>query len=147
MNQQIHNRSHVTILSLLLATFVVRVLAQLVQFYSDVAWLPPFGAWAAGGLPYPILVGLQVIIIAIAVDAIGKLARDALPAQRKWAFFLVGTGAVYFIVMALRLVAGLTILAEVPWFAASLPAIFHLVLASFLLTIGHYHWAGSKKPG
>ncbi|NNE85585.1 MAG: hypothetical protein HKN28_16600 [Alphaproteobacteria bacterium] len=131
----------------MLAAFVLRVLAQLVQFYSDAAWLPPFSAWAAGGLPYPVLIGLQIIIIAVAVDAIRKLARGALPAQRKWAYFLFGAGAVYFIIMALRLVAGLTILSEVPWFAATLPAIFHLVLASFLLVIGHYHWSRSKKPG
>jgi hypothetical protein len=26
-----------------------------------------------------------------------------------------------------------------PWFAKSLPALFHLVLAGFVLTLGHYH--------
>jgi hypothetical protein len=145
MNQPIQNRAYVTVLSVLLAAFVLRVLAQLVQFYSNVPWLPPFSAWAAGGLPYPVLVGLQIFIIAIAVDAIRKLARGALPAQRKWAYFLLGAGAVYVVIMAIRLVAGLTILAEVPWFAAALPAVFHLVLASFLLAIGHYHWSGTKK--
>ncbi len=139
MTLQIHNRAHVTVLAVLLAVFVLRVLAQLVQFYSNVGWLPPFAAWAAGGLPYPVLVALQVVIIAVAVEAIRKLARGAVRPRRNWAFFLLGSGAIYFIAMAFRFAAGLTFLAGNSWFAASLPAAFHLVLAGFVLTLGHYH--------
>ena len=47
-------------------------------------------------------------------------------------------GGVYFTVMAFRLFAGLTLLTEHSWFAASLPALFHIVLATFILTLGHY---------
>ncbi len=131
------------VLSALLAAFLLRVLAQLMQFYSDVAWLPPFEAWAAGGLPYPLLVGLQIIIITVAVDVIRKLARNALSPQRKWAIFFFAAGGLYFIAMAARLVAGVTILADIPWFAASLPSAFHLVLAGFILTLGRYHWSNA----
>lgn len=136
---KIHNGAHVTVLALLLAAFVVRVLAQLLQFFSEIAWLPPFTAWAAGGLPYPLLVAIQVLIIAVALDVIRKLARGTLAAQRKWAIFLTGAGGFYFAAMAFRLAAGATFLADHAWFAASLPAIFHLVLAGFVLTLGHYH--------
>ena len=40
--------------------------------------------------------------------------------------------------MAFRLIAGRTFLADVSWFSKSIPAFFHVVLASYLLTLGHY---------
>ncbi len=141
MVDDIQNRPHVTVLSVLLTAFALRVLAQMMQAISDVPWLPPFEAWAAGGLPYAVLLIVQVIIVAAVVEVIRKLARGDVRPQRKWAVWLLGLGALYFIAMAFRLVAGLTFLADSPWFAASLPAIFHLVLAGIVLTLGHYHWA------
>jgi hypothetical protein len=92
-------------------------------------------------LPYPVLVAIQVIIVAAAVEVIRKLARGDLPPRHKWALWLLGSGAIYFIAMAFRLVAGLTFLADSAWFAASLPAFFHLVLTGIVLTLGHYHWS------
>ncbi len=141
MVREIHNRPYVAVLSVLLAAFVLRVLAQLMQAFSDVPWLPPFEAWAAGGLPYPVLIVFQVIIVAAVVEVTRKLARGDLPPRRKWAAWLLGLGAVYFAAMAFRLAAGLTFLVDNAWFAASLPAFFHLVLAGIVLTLGHYHWS------
>ncbi len=141
MVDDIQNRPHVTVLSVLLTAFALRVLAQMMQAISDVPWLPPFEAWAAGGLPYAVLLIVQVIIVAAVVEVIRKLARGDVQPQRKWAVWLLGLGALYFISMAFRLIAGLTVLADSPWFAASLPAVFHLVLAGIVLTLGHYHWA------
>ena len=138
-----HNRAHVAVLSVLLSAFMLRVLAQLIQAYSNVGWLPPFEAWAAGGLPYPVLVAMQVVIIAVAVEVIRKLARDDLRPRRIWAFWLLGLGGIYFATMAFRLAAGQTFLADNAWFAASLPAAFHLVLAGFVLILSHYHRSGT----
>jgi len=61
--------------------------------------------------------------------------------KRKWARWLLGLGAIYFAAMAFRLAAGLTFLADSAWFATTLPAIFHVVLAGFVLSLGHYHWS------
>ena len=151
---RIYNRAHVAVLVVLLAAFVLRVLAQLIQFFSEVDswavlrvlaqliqffsevdWLPSFAAWAAGGLPYPLLVGMQVFIIAIALNVIRKIAQNDLRPRRNWAFFLTGAGGVYFVAMAFRLLAGATFLADNTWFTASLPAIFHLILAGFVLAL------------
>lgn len=139
MSPHIENRAHVALLTFLLAAFVGRVLAQLIQASVGVTWLPPFAAWAAGGLPYPALLAIQIAIIAAAVLTIRKLARGRIRPRRTWARWLTWLGGVYFAAMAARLAAGQTFLADQPWFAASLPAIFHLVLAAFLLTLGHYH--------
>ncbi|MCY4625891.1 MAG: hypothetical protein OXC99_12955 [Chloroflexi bacterium] len=47
--------------------------------------------------------------------------------------------------MAVRLVAGLTLLSDVEWFASTLPALFHVVLASFILLFGHYLYRAGKN--
>ncbi|HNK14812.1 MAG TPA: hypothetical protein PLZ20_09620, partial [Nitrospira sp.] len=48
----------------LLLLFLFRVLAQMIQLVAPVAVLPPFHAWQSGALPYPVLVGVQVLILA-----------------------------------------------------------------------------------
>ena len=54
-------------------------------------------------------------------------------------------GGVYFAVMAFRLVAGLTFLADVEWFSHTLPALFHVVLTTFILLFGHYLYRLGKR--
>ena len=46
---------YVAALGALLAAFVLRVIAQLVQLIAPVAWLPPFTAWDSGALPYGVV--------------------------------------------------------------------------------------------
>ena len=41
-------------------------------------------------------------------------------------------------VMTFRLIAGLTFPAEYEWFAKSLPALFHIILALLILILGYY---------
>lgn len=54
-------------------------------------------------------------------------------------------GALYFLTMFARLVLGLTVYRGIRWFASYIPTVFHLVLASWLLLYGHYHyWYGSQ---
>jgi hypothetical protein len=49
-------------------------------------------------------------------------------------------GGLYFATMLVRLVLGLTVLSTNRWFSSILPTIFHLVLASYLLVYGHFHF-------
>lgn len=53
-------------------------------------------------------------------------------------------GLIYFVAMTARLVIGLANLSALDWFHKPLPAIFHLVLAAFVLTLAAYHldWVG-----
>ena len=122
----------------LAALFALRVLAQAVQRLGDVPFLPPFDAWQGSGLPYPALLESQAVILALLAWAL-LLVRARTASPGPWlhrACFVLG-GA-YWIAMAFRLVAGITFLADVDWFAHSLPALFHVVLASFVLLFGHY---------
>jgi len=46
--------------------------------------------------------------------------------------------------MLFRLVAGLTFVTNHSWFSARIPTFFHLVLASFLLLLGSFHYKYGK---
>ncbi len=131
----------------LTALFVLRVLAQAVQWAGPVPFLPSFDSWQGSGLPYPALLASQVVIIALLARALVVVrSRSIRPASWKHrACFLLG-GA-YFAAMAFRLLAGLTFFSDVEWFAQSLPALFHLVLAAFVLLFGHYVYSAGRKSG
>ena len=125
--------------------FVLRVLAQAVQWAAPVAFLPPFDAWQGSALPYPVLLTTQVAVTALLLRVLFLVRADAVrPATWKHnACFILG--GVYFAVMAFRLVAGLTFLADVEWFSHTLPALFHVVLTTFILLFGHYLYRLGKR--
>ena len=130
-------------LLVLFGLFVFRVLAQLVQSLHPVAVLPPFGAWHGGVMAYPLLVVLQVVVIVALAIILWRVRADAI-LPRRWKYRVCFTlGGVYFAFMSFRLLAGLTFLADNPWFSRSLPAIFHVVLATFILLFGCYMYRRS----
>lgn len=131
--------NYVAWLWMLLGAFVFRVLAQLLQATSPVSWLPGFEQWQGSHLPYPVLLSSQVLIICALLILIGRLARGRFRACQQLGRGLLLLGGLYFAAMLLRLVLGLTLLSSVSWFGKPIPAFFHLVLASIVLLIGHYH--------
>ena len=137
-----HIDKHAYWLSGLLSLFAFRVFAQLLQAVHPVGWLPPFSEWQGSSLPYPALLTVQLLIILVLVNLIRKIGQRRLAPDVRIGRVFVVLGGIYFTVMLLRLLLGLTLLASVPWFAKSIPAFFHLVLASMLLLIGHYHSRG-----
>lgn len=130
---------YVTVLRILLLLFCLRVVGQLVQVVSPVAWLPPLSAWQGSKLPYPVLLALQLVIIFLMFRGIRRHASGSSrrrPHLGKWLLFL---GAAYFLVMAARLIIGVTDFSGHPWFHRPIPALFHLVLASFVLLLSAFH--------
>lgn len=129
---------HVTLLGLFTGLFGLRVAAQFVQSASPTRLLPPFDAWQGSRLDYPLLLTSQVLILAAMVWGTRAVYRRARVRESvgRW---LVVLGAVYLAFMGARLVLGLTVLVAVAWFAEPLPALFHMVLAGYVLTFGHYH--------
>ncbi len=131
-------------LLVLFGIFVFRVLAQLVQSVYPVPFLPPFGAWHGAVMAYPLLVVFQLVIIGALAVILWRVRSDAI-VPRRWKYRVCFTlGGLYFWFMAFRLIAGLTFLSDNPWFARSLPAFFHVVLASFILLFGRYVYERSK---
>lgn len=126
--------------------FVLRVLAQLLQAVHPVAFLPPFHAWHGAVLPYPLLVATQVVVMMVLAVICWRVRNDGIhPSRWKYRLCFI-SGGLYFSIMAFRLFAGLSILADHSWFSKSLPAFFHLVLASFVLMLGHYLYRRASGP-
>jgi len=133
------------VLLLLTALFAFRVIAQLVQIWHPVEFLPAFGLWHSGTLPYGWLVGMQVLILTMCLRIVWHLFSGiVIPSARKGHLLLV-LGCVYFGGMCVRLTVGLTIAPTHVWFGATLPTVFHLVLAAFVILYGRFHSLGSQK--
>ncbi|MES2983958.1 MAG: sterol desaturase family protein [Pseudomonadota bacterium] len=131
--------AYLAVLGFLTLLFAVRVVGQLIQYVNPTDILPPFAAWQGSAIAYPALLALQILILTacgIAMCAIhsGRVLPN--PAIARWLYVLA---LPYFLVMLLRLLLGLGPLHEVSWFAAGIPALFHLVLAAILVTLAHYH--------
>jgi uncharacterized protein len=124
--------------------FAFRVVAQLAALLFKPSFLPTFESWHGGVLPYPLLLSTQVLIfIWLAWTALKFSLGKVYPRHRLGTIIII-LASLYFLVMLLRLLLGLTILSEHRWFASYLPAFFHLVLANYLFLYGHFHFRHSK---
>lgn len=139
-------RGYAYALWLLLGLFAFRVVGQFLQSISPVAFLPDFNAWQGSDIPYGVLLASQVAIIAAGASVALRFSRSSVAPRRTVGRVCLIIGFVYFAVMAVRLVLGLALFAGHPWFGKLIPAFFHLVLASFILVAGHFHWRYGAKP-
>jgi len=137
--------THAVLLWSLFALFLFRVLAQLIQYVTPVGSLPPFGRWQGSGLSYPVLLGSQLVILAVMGWGAVGIGRGGVRVRRATGAWLLALGSLYFLSMGVRLILGLTLLANSAWFAKTLPAFFHMVLATFILVAGHFHWTRSEQ--
>ena len=140
-----HHQVYVVILSILLALFCFRVLAQLLQLYIEVPFLPPFDAWQSGAVPYKGLLISQILIIVFYGWILQRLVSDRMRPSRKqgWIFFSIGL--IYFLLMAVRLFVGLTGLSGHYWFRSYLPTLFHFVISGYLIVVGYFHLQATAR--
>lgn len=134
-----HRGEKSTWLWCLLALFGFRVVAQLVQKYAPVSFLPPFEAWYSAAMPYPLLLLSQLLIFALFGWIAWRISSGVAQPRCKLGRWLLGFGAVYMLVMVVRLALGLTLFPGHDWFDKPLPTFFHLVLAAYLLVLGAFH--------
>ena len=128
---------HGRILALLTALFALRVIGQCIVEMFSVAWLPSSSAWASGLIPYPILLAVQILMLAVMSKIVGDVWRErGFFAQRRpgWPRFLIGFSAIYAAAMALRYVLTMIFIPEMRWLGGVIPISFHFVLAAFLYT-------------
>jgi putative CocE/NonD family hydrolase len=133
---------YLTALVCLLFLFCLRVVGQLLVAFFHVPFLPTMEAWFSGVLSYPLLVVAQILIIFF----YGKICLSLW--NRKGYFFrpnkslaswLILIGSLYFGIMVIRYSIQMFMYPHERWFGGSLPIFFHLVLSSFLITLGNYH--------
>jgi len=134
------SRDYAPWLWLLLALFIVRVIAQPTALLISAPFLPPFESWHSGVLPYPALVAAQLLIVAWFARTAWRFSRGEVTPRYRLGVWMLMFGGVYFATMLARLVLGATVLSSNRWFSSVLPTMFHLVLASYLLVYGHFHF-------
>lgn len=137
------DRPWVAAFLVLLALFVFRIVAQLVQLFAPTPLLPPFEIWQSGLLPYPALVASQLAIVAVSLAFARSVWIGALRRRRRLGWTLLALGGIYFLGAAFRLIAGVTFLSDVSFFARSVPSFFHIVLASMVLIAARLHLRAS----
>ena len=138
-------RAHAVSLAVLLALFMFRVVAQVIQAVAPVDDLLPFEAWHSGTLPYPALLAAQIAIIVLFAWLALRFWRAEPLAGARLRIGLWGFGILYFVVSILRLVSGFTFATGNRFMAAHLPAFFHIVLASAVIVIASYVGCSTTK--
>ena len=119
--------------------FSLRVIGQAVQRWFPVSPLPPFSEWQGSATPYPLLLAIQVAIVA----AMGRASYRAWTGSTwsrgatQWAAWL---GALYMLGAITRLAIGLSIEDAPAWFRAWISGVFHVVLAGFVLALARYQF-------
>jgi hypothetical protein len=136
---------HGRALAILTLLFALRVLGQALVVFFTVGWLPATEHWFSGVIRYPILLGIQVVMLAVMV----KIAFDIL---RGRGFFseprpgfsrlMVACSTFYAVSMVLRYALTMTYRPEMRWFGGTIPIIFHFVLAAFLCIWGKFQSQG-----
>jgi hypothetical protein len=121
------------------ALFAVRVLGQAVQRWVPQPSLPPFEAFQGSGLPYWLLLSFQLVILAVMMRVAWRVQVDRLAPRRRVGLWLAGAGTGYMALALGRIAVGLAVPDAPAWFTTWIPAFFHLVLASFVLTVSLYH--------
>lgn len=113
-------------------------MGHIIQIKTPVAFLPPLESFKGSELPDAVLLAAQIVILILFVVVVRRMAAGIRVIALRWTYPTIVLGVIYFLVMTARLVLGHTILADDKWFAAPIPASFHLVLASAVMLIGAY---------
>jgi hypothetical protein len=129
------SRATVVLLWSLTALFAVRVLGQAIQRWWPQAFLPPFDTFQGSGLRYPILLAAQAVILGLMVRVARRVSAGTLSTSRVEVRLLTLFGGLYMAGSVLRIVIGLAVPTAPHWFKAWIPALFHLVLAGFVITL------------
>jgi len=128
------------ILWLLTALFAIRVTGQVLVALRGPAWLPPMDEWNL--VPYHILVPVQLVILGVMTWIDASFSADAGPPVDRTAAFgwaLIALSAIYAGAMAVRYAVRMRRRPEARWFGGTIPIVFHLVLATYLYSLGSFH--------
>jgi hypothetical protein len=130
------------VLSVLTLLFAMRLAGQALVGVFDITFLPPFAHWYSGLMPYPLLLPVQLAMLALMV----KIVVDV---NRGRGFFAalgprVGTALRWFafayaFAMIARYAISMNLHPQRRWFGETIPIWFHLVLAGYIYTLGRHY--------
>ena len=133
------------VLWLLLALFALRVLAQLVQRLSPVAWLPPFEIWHGAVLAYWQLLAVQVALLVWLARIALRHTRGTVKPRAAVGRAMLVLGSCYAAAVVVRFAVGRFGLSDSEWFERPIPTFFHAVLAGWVLCVGEFHRRGTRS--
>jgi hypothetical protein len=134
MNRASSARAAIALTALTLL-FALRVSGQALVAFLDVGWLPPMAAWYSGLVPYPILLAVQIVILAVQVRLDWHVWRRGWAPPPRGSTALRWVSYAYALAMLVRLVLR-------P--AHAIPVFFHWVLAAYVYTLGAI--SGGRTP-
>ena len=132
------------VLWLLLGGFVGRVTGQILVAFWGVTWLPPMSEWMSGLMPYPYLLPSQLVIIVVCTKVCLDFSRGRgwfVTTRPVFGRGVLYFGYIYFAGMIIRYVLQMILRPETRWFGGTIPIVFHLVLAGFIILFGLWHRA------
>ena len=141
-------RRYPVLLAICTILFVLRVAGQILVSFREVSFLPPFAEWYSGLMPYWMLLPVQLVMIVGMVWIVRDFARGRgyfVALKARTGTILMVLGGIYAASMVVRYVATMWLHPELRWFTGTIPIWFHLVLATFILTLGHYQVWRSRK--
>jgi hypothetical protein len=133
------NRFCALVLGSLCVLFALRVVGQAVQRCLPLSFLPPSDAFQGSGLPYALLLAIQLVLLALMLGVTSRVYGGALRKSARAAHKLGWFGCIYMGGSLARVAIGLVFDQAPAWFTAWIPAAFHVVLAAFVLTLAAYH--------
>ena len=134
-------RAYAVLLGVLSLAFAARVLGQLLVAVFDVKFLPPMEAWYSGLIPYPALLAIQLVILAVQLEISRELwvgARAVSVPRPVVGRALAWISVVYFLTMVGRYLVTSVVLPEAGRFGDTIPIVFHWVLAAYLWVLSRY---------
>lgn len=138
-------RHYATTLWLLLSLFICRVIAQLAVYFFEVPFIPSFNQWHSASMHYGLLVFSQFVIILIFIRIALSFTWARVVPRYRVGLGLLTIGGLYFFLMLSRLIIGVFSLSDILWWNKPIPSFFHLVLATFLIVVGYFHWRYGQK--
>ena len=139
------NSSYAALLWMFSFLFALRVLGQAVQHWWPQPFLPPFRMFQGSSLPYWLLLLFQMVILLIMARLAWRMLRGALVPNFRTGTALLWFGGIYMTASIGRIFVGATLPYAPAWFSTWIPAVFHVVLAAFVLTLALFHQRESRK--
>ena len=128
----------------LFGLFSARVLTQLIQSGFNIPFLPELELWQGSVLPFNALMLVQILILVLLAIIARRFSKGRMVPCRIAGVTLLTLGSLYLTVMFLRMALDAYMFTQDQWYIHNLTTFFHLVLASFVFLVGHYHWRNRK---
>ena len=122
-----------TLLGLLATIFALRIALQFFSRHNAPDFLPSFELWHSETVPYQVLLGVQLVILAAMTT--GAYKAPFRVSRPKLGRTLTAFGWIYVGIMVARVIVGAFGLSQHSWFNTAVPTAFHFGLAAYVLVL------------